>query len=192
LPRSPEEAVVAAAAFDRPVAIKVADPPALHKSDVGGVLLNIEPDRAAAAYTILADRLSSHGIALAAASVMPMVPAGVEVIAGITNDPVFGPLVAFGSGGTLVELLDDVVFRVLPMTDRDAAAMIRETRVHRLLQGFRGSPPADVAALERLLLALGALAEAAPRIAEVDLNPVVVHPEGAGISLIDARVRLSA
>ena len=120
-----------------------------------------------------------------------MAPRGVEVIAGIMNDPVFGPLVAFGSGGVLVELLDDVVFRVLPMTDRDAAAMIRETRANRLLRGFRGSAPADVAALERLLLALGALAEAAPRIAEVDLNPVIVHQEGAGVSLIDARVRLS-
>ena len=77
------------------------------------------------------------------------------------------------------------------MTDHDASTMIRETRAHRLLRGFRGSAPADVEALERLLLALGALAEAAPRIAEVDLNPVVVHQEGAGISLIDARVRLS-
>ncbi len=191
LAHSPEEAAVAAALFDRPVAIKVAEPPALHKSDVGGVLLNIEPDKAAAAYNRLAEQLSAHGVALAAASVMPMAPRGVEVIAGITNDPVFGPLVAFGSGGALVELLDDVVFRVLPMTDRDAAAMIRETRAHRLLQGFRGSAPADVAALERILLALGALAEAAPRIAEVDLNPVIVHQEGAGVSLIDARVRLS-
>lgn len=88
-------------------------------------------------------------------------------------------------------MLDDVVFRVLPMTDRDAAAMIRETRVHRLLQGFRGSAQADVAALERLLLALGGLAEAAPRVAEVDLNPVIVHQVGEGVSLIDARVRLS-
>jgi acetate---CoA ligase (ADP-forming) len=191
LAHTPEEAAVVAAAFGRPVAIKVAEPAILHKSDVGGVLLNVEPEKAAAAYTRLAERLSSHGIDLAAASVTPMARRGVEVIAGITNDPVFGPLVAFGSGGVLVELLDDVVFRVLPMTDRDAATMIRETRVHRLLQGFRGSAPADVAALERLLLALGALAEAAPRIAEVDLNPVIVHQEGAGVSLIDARVRLS-
>jgi acetyl coenzyme A synthetase (ADP forming)-like protein len=188
---SPEEAVVAAAAFDCPVAIKVAEPAILHKSDVGGVMLNIEPEKAAAAYLRLAERLSSHGVALAAASVTPMAARGVEVIAGITNDPVFGPLVAFGSGGVMVELLDDVVFRVLPMTDRDAATMIREARAYRLLQGFRGSAPSDVAALERLLFALGALAEAAPRIAEVDLNPVIVHQEGAGVSLIDARVRLS-
>jgi acyl-CoA synthetase (NDP forming) len=190
LAHSPE-AAAAANAFGRPVAIKVAEPAILHKSDVGGVLLNIEPDKAAAAYARLAERLSAYGVALAAASVTPMAPRGVEVIAGIANDPVFGPLVAFGSGGVLVELLDDVVFRVLPMTDRDAAAMIRETRAHRLLQGYRGSAPADVEALERLLLALGALAEAAPRIAEVDLNPVIVHQEGAGVSLIDARVRLS-
>ncbi len=188
---SPAEAAAAAAAIGRPVAIKVKEPMTLHKSDVGGVLLNIEPAQAAAAYERLAERLSSHGIELTAASVTPMVPQGVEVLAGITNDPVFGPLVAFGSGGVMVELLDDVVFRVLPLTDRDVAAMIRETRAYRLLQGFRGSPRANVAALERLLLELGALAEAAPRIAEVDLNPVIVHQEGAGISLIDVRVRLS-
>ena len=93
----------------------------------------------------------------------PMAKPGVEVLAGLTNDPVFGPLVAFGSGGALVELLDDVVFRVLPLTDRDVSEMIEETRVSRLLRGFRGSPPADIAALEQLLRSLGALAEAAHR-----------------------------
>lgn len=191
LAHSPEEAAGAGDAFGRAVAIKVAEPPVLHKSDVGGALLNTEPDKATAAYERLAEQLSSYGIALKAASITPMAPHGIEVIAGITNDPLFGPLVAFGSGGVMVELLDDIVFRVLPLTDRDASAMIRGTRAHRLLQGFRGSAPADVSALERLLLALGALAEASPRIAEVDLNPVIVHQEGAGISLIDARVRLS-
>ena len=83
--------------------------------DVGGALLNVEPDKAAAAYTSLAERLSSHGIALAAARVTQMAPLGVETIAGITNDPVFGPLVAFGSGGVLVELLDDVVVYDCPI-----------------------------------------------------------------------------
>jgi acyl-CoA synthetase (NDP forming) len=114
------------------------------------------------------------------------------VLAGVTHDPVFGPLVAFGTGGVLVELLDDVVFRVLPPTDRDVREMIRATRADRLLKGYRGLPPADVAAVERLLLQLGALAEAVPRIAEIDLNPVIVHPAGEGISLIDARIRLAA
>ena len=167
------------------------EPVILHKSDVGGVLLNIAPDEAAQAYQRLVAQLAAHNITLTAASVMPMARRGVELLAGVTHDPVFGPLVAFGSGGILVELLDDVVFRVLPLTDREAAVMIRETHADRLLRGYRGSAPADVAAVERLLLALGALAEAVPRIAEIDLNPVVVHDAGQGLSLIDARLRLS-
>lgn len=189
--RSAEEAAAAAAAFNRPVAMKIHEPSVLHKSDVGGVLLNIPPAEAADGYNRLAAQLASHGVELTAATVSPMAKSGVEVLAGVTNDPVFGPLVAFGSGGVMVELFEDVVFRVLPLTDRDVSEMIEETRVSRLLKGYRGSPPADVAALERLLLALGTLAEAAPRIAEIDLNPALVHPNGEGISLIDARVRLS-
>jgi acetyltransferase len=171
--------------------MKIIEPAVLHKTDVGGVVLNIPAAEAAGGYKRLAEQLAAHGINLTAAIVSPMARPGVEVLAGVTNDPVFGPLVAFGSGGALVELLDDVVFRVLPLTDRDVSEMIEETRVSRLLKGYRGSPPADVAALERLLLNLGALAEAAPRIAEIDLNPVIVHSNGEGVSLIDARVRLS-
>jgi len=188
---SAEEAAAAAAAFNRPVAVKIVEPAVLHKSDVGGVVLNIPAAEAANGYNRLAAQLAAHGVRMTAATVSPMAKPGVEVLAGVTNDPVFGPLVAFGSGGVMVELFDDVVFRVLPLTDRDVSEMIEETRVSRLLKGYRGSPPADVSALERLLLALGALAEAAPRIAEIDLNPVIVHPNGEGISLIDARVRLS-
>ncbi len=190
LVRSADEALVAARSIDSPVAMKVAQPEVLHKSDVGGVILNIDPPNAGAAFEQLADRLSEHGMTLEAASISPMVKAGVEVLAGITLDPVFGPLVAFGTGGYLVEFVDDVVFRIVPLTDRDAREMIQSTRAERLLKGYRGSPPADVAAIEKLLLQLGALVEAAPRIVEVDLNPVVVHPRGEGITTIDARVRL--
>jgi acetate---CoA ligase (ADP-forming) len=189
--RSPEEAAAAAREIGLPVALKVLQPEVLHKSDVGGVVLNITSADAAQAYQQLAEQLAAHNIRLEAAQVMPMAKAGVEVLAGVTNDPVFGPLVAFGSGGYLVELLDDVVFRVLPLTDRDASEMIRSTRTHRLLTGYRGSAEADIAAIEDLLLRLGALAEAVPQIAEVDLNPVIVHPKGEGMTLIDARVRLS-
>lgn len=189
--QSAAAAQTAARQFECPVSLKVIEPPILHKSDVDGVLLNIQPDEAAAAYEKLAHQLADRGISLTAASVMPMAQPGVEVLAGITTDAVFGPLVAFGSGGVLVELLNDVVFRVLPLTDRDASSMIQETRVARLLKGYRGTLPADITALEQVLLKLGALAEAAPRIAEIDLNPVIVHPNGLGVSLIDARVRLS-
>ncbi|MBL8188802.1 MAG: GNAT family N-acetyltransferase [Acidobacteria bacterium] len=186
-----KEAAAAAAEFQSPVALKVHQPAVLHKSDVGGVLLNIAPADAAAGFQQLARQLAEHNITLEAASVMPMAKPGVEVLAGITHDPVFGPLVAFGSGGFFVELLDDVVFRVLPLTDRDAREMILSTRAHRLLKGYRGAPEADIASVEDLLLRLGALAEAVPQIAEIDLNPVIVHPRGEGLTMIDARIRLS-
>ncbi len=188
--RSEKEAGDAAKSIGAPVAIKALEPAVLHKSDVGGVILNVAPTDASKAYNQLFAQLAAHQIELNVVSVMPMAKPGVEVLAGITHDPVFGPLVAFGSGGYLVELLDDVVFRVLPLTDRDASEMIRSTRTYHLLKGYRGSPEADIGAVERLLLQLGALAETIPQIAEVDLNPVIVHPKGEGITLIDARIRL--
>lgn len=190
--RTPEEARRAAEKIGGLVALKIAEPEALHKSDVGGVILNIQPAEAEDGFRRLAEQLAANGIKLEAVSVSAMARPGVEILAGVTHDPVFGPLVAFGSGGHLVELVDDVVFRVLPMTDRDAMEMIGQTRVARMLEGYRGAPRADIEALKDLLLRLGALAEAVPRIAEIDLNPVVVHPEGEGVTLIDARIRLSA
>src|SRR5262249_2547975 len=131
--RSPEEAAAAAAAFTRPVAMKTAEPAVLHKTDVGGVVLNIPAAEAADGYKRLAERLAEHGVKLGAASVAPMAKSGVEVLAGRTNDPVFSPLVAFGSRGALVELLDDVVFRVLPLTHPGGASVIQEARVSPLL-----------------------------------------------------------
>ena len=126
-----------------------------------------------------------------AASLSPMAAPGVEVIAGLTHDPLFGSLVVFGLGGVFVELFEDVAFRVIPLTDRDATEMIEATRAGRLLKGFRGSAPADVAAVHDLLLRLAALADAAPRILELDLNPVIVHSEGQGFTIVDARVKLA-
>jgi acetyl coenzyme A synthetase (ADP forming)-like protein len=186
---SPEEAMAAAAALGGPVALKVLSPTVLHKADVGGVMLGVSPDTAGDAYNKLSGQLASRGLALAAAAVSPMARPGTEVIAGITNDPVFGPLVAFGLGGYLVELLEDVSFRLLPLTDRDAASMIRGTRAGRLLEGYRGSPRSDIPAVEDLLLRLAALADSEPRILEIDLNPVIVHRQGEGLTIVDARVR---
>ena len=188
---SPEEAAIAAASLGGPVALKILDPRVLHKADVEGVILGVAPDAAAAAYARLSEQLAKHGLRLEAASVAPMAAPGTEVIAGITNDPVFGPLVAFGLGGFLVELLDDVSFRLLPLTDRDAASMIKSTRAGRLLEGYRGSPRSDVAAVEDLLLRLAALADGEPRVREVDLNPVIVHRQGEGITIVDARIRIA-
>lgn len=136
----------------------------------------------------VAQLLQTVGIAIGSANEAEVIA---EVIAGVTHDPIFGSLVAFGSGGHLVELLDDAAFRVLPLTDRDAAEMIRATRAHRLLRGYRGAPAGDIPAVEQLLLRLGALAEAFPQIAEADLNPVLVHPTGQGVTVVKARVRLA-
>jgi len=188
---SPEQAAAAAAAVGGPVAMKVLTPPVLHKADVGGVILGIPPDEAADAYRRLSAQLGSRGLNLTTASVSPMARSGTEVIAGITNDTVFGPLVAFGLGGFLVELLDDVSFRLLPLTDRDAASMIKRTRAGRLLEGYRGAPRQDIPAVEDLLLRLAALAESEPRILEVDLNPVIVHKQHEGLTIVDARVRIA-
>src|SRR5262249_29725768 len=156
---SPEEAAAAAAALGGPVALKILNPTVLHKADVGGVVLGVSPDEAGDAYQRLSSQLALRGLNLASASVSPMARPGTEVIAGITNDPVFGPLVGFGLGGFLVELLEDVSFRLLPLTDRDAASMIQITRAGRLLEAYRGAPRQDIPAVEDLLLRLGALAE---------------------------------
>jgi acyl-CoA synthetase (NDP forming) len=111
-------------------------------------------------------------------------------MAGVTQDPLFGPLVAFGLGGIHVEVLADVVFRVAPLTDVDAAEMVRGIRGFPLLQGYRGHPPADVRAVEELLLRVSRLAEEVPEIGEIDLNPVFALPPGEGCRIPDARIRV--
>ncbi|MFN7828783.1 MAG: GNAT family N-acetyltransferase [Acidobacteriota bacterium] len=195
LATSAAEAARIAREIGHPLALKIADPPVLHKSDVDGIILNVSPDETGAvevAWERLTRQVAAHGIELKGASLMPMARPGVEVLAGMTVDPVFGPLVAFGTGGYYVELIRDVAFRVLPMTDQDVSEMIASTRASQLLKGYRGSPEADLKAVEELLLRLGALVEKVPEIAEIDLNPVIVHPRGEGLTMIDARVRLVA
>jgi acyl-CoA synthetase (NDP forming) len=122
--------------------------------------------------------------------VQRMVEGGVELLVGVVNDASFGPVIACGAGGTAVELLRDVAVRITPLTDRDAAEMVRSLATFPLLDGYRGAPKADVAALEELLLRVSALVEAHPRVAELDCNPVKVLPQGAVV--VDARVRVEA
>ena len=119
----------------------------------------------------------------------PMVSGGVELMVGVTQDPLFGPLIGFGLGGIHVEILKDVCFRVTPITDRDAAEMVRAIKGYRLLQGYRGHPPADLPAIEDLLLRIARLVEEVPQIAELDLNPVIALPPGRGCQIVDARIR---
>ena len=122
--------------------------------------------------------------------VQPMLSGGVEVMVGVTHDPLFGPLIAFGLGGIHVEILGDVRFRITPLTDRDAAQMVREIKGYRLLQGYRGHPAADVEAIEEVLLRLSRLVEDIPEISELDLNPIFALPPGQGCKIVDARVRV--
>jgi acyl-CoA synthetase (NDP forming) len=158
---------------------------------VGGVRLDLMDDAAVkAAFEDIRRRAEQAGPAGAFEGVIvqPMIRDAVEVVLGMTHDTAFGPLIMFGLGGIHVELLADVCFRITPLTDRDAAEMVRSIRGVRLLEGYRGHPRADIAALEQLLLRLSGLVEAVPEIQELDLNPVMALADGYAI--VDARIRV--
>lgn len=186
--RTPEEAAQAATAVGLPVVVKVVSAQVAHKSDVGGVRVGVpSPAEAEEACREVAASVASccPGAHLDGWLVCRQCK-GVELVAGVARDPVFGPVLMFGSGGILVELLRDVVFRALPLAEADALEMVEETRASLLLGGVRGQPAADRKAVVRLLLALARLAEENPRVDEVDLNPVLASPEG--VVAVDARV----
>lgn len=194
LAHSPESAVTLAEAVGYPVAVKLASRHILHKTEAGGVQLNL---RTAAevleAFQRIQCTLSTTGrlSAMEGVLVQPMLRGGVELMIGMTQDRLFGPLLAFGLGGIHVEILKDICFRITPLTEHDAAEMIRSIRGYRLLTGYRGHPPADEAAVEELLLRLSALVEAVPALAELDFNPVIALPPGGGVRIVDARIRLA-
>ena len=119
----------------------------------------------------------------------PMVT-GVETIVGVTADPLFGPLIAFGLGGVHVEAVRDVAFRIAPLTDKDGDALIRSVRAFPLLEGHRGQPAVDLAALREVILRTSAMSVQIPEIREVDLNPVIALPVGHGCRIVDARVKV--
>ena len=186
LVRTAAESAAAARDLGFPVALKAVGPAILHKTEVGGVRLGLaDAEAVVAAARDLKTRL---GDGLTEFLVQAMVPGGVEVIAGVTQDPTFGPLVLYGSGGTLVELMADVAFRLQPLTDADVDSMLDEVRGTALLRGFRGQPLLDESALKDLLLRLSALVEACPEVREMDLNPVKILPRGARV--VDARIRI--
>lgn len=181
-----DDALGAASRIGYPIALKAAGPTIVHKTEVGGVALNLADDAALKhAYDNMAERLGGD---LAGVIVQEMVVGGVEVVVGATLDRIFGPLVLYGSGGILVELLNDVAFRIHPLTDIDAQDMINEVKGTALLRGYRGSSPADETALVDLILRVSALLEICPQIHEMDANPVKVLERGAIV--VDARVRV--
>ncbi len=193
LARTVDEAAAAADALGYPVVLKLDSETLTHKSDVGGVVLDLRSAaEVRAAWQRIRDRLAALGKAgeMRGALVQPLVREGTETIIGVTRDPSFGPIIMFGLGGIHVELLRDVCFRVAPLTDRDAREQVRGVRGYRLLEGYRGAPPADVAALELALLRVAQMAEAHLELEEMDLNPVRVLPPGRGLMTLDARIRV--
>jgi len=179
--------------LDYPVAMKIVSPQLLHKSDVGGIILNLEGgDAVQEAYERMMKEIgAAHPEAqLEGVMVEKMAPRGQEVIIGMKRDPGFGPLMMFGLGGIYVELFKDVAFRVAPLTAADARQMITETRAGRLLTGFRGQPPADLDAVVEVILRLSQLALDYPQIEEVEVNPLLVFPAGQGALALDGRVLL--
>ena len=189
LATTPDAAGRAAEEIGGEVALKAVAPTLLHKSDVGGVRLSLRGARETArAAAEMAAEVERHGHRVEAFLVQRMAPKGVEMIVGVIHDPHFGPVVACGAGGTSAEVLRDVAVRITPLTDLDAGEMIRSLATYRLLEGWRGAPRADVRALEEVVLRVGALVASHPEVAEMDLNPVVVLPEG--VVVVDARVRV--
>lgn len=184
-----EEAVEAARRIGFPAAIKINSPDVTHKTDVGGVILGVANEAGVrAAFRKFRDIEQAGGFRAGGALVCAMAPPGQEVIVGVTRDPQFGHAVMFGIGGTLVEVLKDVAFRIVPLSDEDAAEMISEVRGSRILRGVRGGKPADLAALKDLLLRVSDLVQNNPDVEEMDLNPVFVYEKG--VLVADARVAL--
>ncbi|CAN5756690.1 GNAT family N-acetyltransferase [soil metagenome] len=195
LVKSPEEVGKAAAGIGRPVAVKINSTSLLHKTDVGGVRLDLtSPDAAASAARDMLERLTEEGLAdqLDGFLVQEMVSeSGAEMFVGMTHDPLFGPLLACGAGGTLVELIRDVSVRITPLSDLDASDMIRSLKTYPLLEGYRGGPVLDAGALEDVLLRVSVMVEDLPHLVELDLNPVLVLPDGGGCRVLDARIRIA-
>jgi acyl-CoA synthetase (NDP forming) len=186
---TPDDAGREAGRMDAEVALKAVAAGVLHKSDAGAVRLHLsgasQVERAA---KDMAAALEEAGHHVTAFLVQPMAPEGVEMLVGVVQDQHFGPVLACGAGGTMTELLKDVSVRITPITKGDAGRMVRSLKTFPRLDGYRGAARADVPALEDVLLRVSALVEAHPEVAEMDLNPLIVHPSGAVV--VDARIRL--
>ena len=174
-----------------PVAVKLNSSTIIHKTDVGGVMLDLRTENEVTeAFTEIKDKLKALGRASEMEGVMvqTMTHGSFETIVGVTQDRLFGPLIMFGTGGIYSELLDDVSTRLHPLTDLGAEELIGSIKMARLFDGFRGAPPSDKKSLVDLLLRLSALVEDMPEIAELDFNPVKVMPVGQGYVIVDARI----
>jgi acetate---CoA ligase (ADP-forming) subunit beta len=189
--RSAREAGVLARTLGPPVVMKIVSRDILHKSDVGGVVTGIgTPGEARAAYAEMLRNVkrAKPNAKVEGVLVQRMAPKGTEFVVGGVRDPQFGPAVMFGLGGIYVELFRDVAFRLAPLTETEALAMMRETKSSKLLAGFRGSKPLDSAAAAKTIVAVGNLISEHPEVDSVDINPLFVYPKG--VLAVDVRVIL--
>jgi acetyltransferase len=189
---SPEEAAGVATAMGFPVAMKVVSPDVMHKSDVGGVATGLaSAGDVAVRYSQMVSTVATRhdGARVTGVLIQPMVTGGRETIVGVARDARFGPLVMFGLGGILVEVLRDVVFRLTPLGEDEAASMLDEIRGSRILDGVRGEAPLDRRAIVDVLRRTAQLADDFPEIEEIDCNPLMARPDGAVV--VDARVRIA-
>jgi len=170
------------------VVLKAVAAGVVHKTEAGGVRLGLKPSAVEAAAEQMSKAFQQAGHAIERFQLQPMVPSGVEMIVGVVQDEHFGPELACGAGGTATELLKDVAVRITPIATGEAERMVRSLKTFPLLDGYRGAAGADVGALVDVLLRVSALVEAHPQVAEMDLNPLIVHPDGA--LAVDARIRL--
>ncbi len=189
--KTEEEALKFAEDIGYPVVLKIVSPHIIHKSDVGGVVIDLKtPEEVKKAHRKILANVKKHkaDAEIIGILVQEMAPKSTEVIVGATKDPQFGPALMFGLGGVFVEILEDVTFRVAPITERDALQMITEVKAYPILKGYRGQPPADIDAIANILLNTSKLVIDHPEIKELDLNPIMVYEKGA--KTVDARIIL--
>jgi len=195
LATSADEAAAAAAQMGFPVVLKISGPKILHKTDVGGVKLNLGDEGSVkqgyeAMIRTVREKLGAE-VEIWGVLVQKMLDPGKEIILGVTRDPRFGPLLMFGLGGIYTEALRDVSFRLAPIRENVAMEMIKGIRSYRLLEGVRGEAPSDLQALADCLTRLSQLVTRHPQIKELDINPLIVYPRGKGAVVVDARIILS-
>jgi acyl-CoA synthetase (NDP forming) len=191
LARSKKEAIAISKEMGFPVVLKISSPDVVHKSDSGGVKLGLaNATQVGRAYSDIVSSVKQAypEAQIQGVSVQSMAPPGVEVIVGMSKDPQFGPVLMFGLGGVFVEVLKDVSFRIVPVTERDAREMIKEIKGYPILEGYRGQKPASIPALEKLIIKVSQFVEQNPQIKELDLNPIFAYPDKAVAA--DARVIL--
>jgi acyl-CoA synthetase (NDP forming) len=191
LAKTQKEAVSLSQKIGFPVALKIASPDVIHKSESGGVKLGLNNvAQVKTAYNEIIESVNQQypGAVIQGISVQKMVRPGTEVIVGTSKDPQFGPVIMFGLGGIFVEVLKDVSFRIIPVSQRDAQEMIQEIKGYPLLQGYRGKEPANIPVLVEMILKISKFVEENPQIKELELNPIFAYADGA--AAVDARILL--